>query len=224
MNNINEIKNKTRNSIGINIVGFILTTMAGWVDTIGVLLLVNERSSSMTGRGHILGYWIYSLNLEMFLTVALIIISFITGACISTRISRKKGLIGGLILTGIFLLLGSAPFSLDHLVFSTIFLPLAMGSQNAATSLTEIKRSTHLTGATTDIGINIAKGNWKVVGFWMCRWVGFPLGSVIGFNLASLVEKNIINTSATLIGPAIIIIITGIMQNKYLDIPLLEEE
>lgn len=55
-NNINKINYKTQNAIGINIIGFILSTMAGWIDTIGVRLFINQRSASMTGRGHILGY------------------------------------------------------------------------------------------------------------------------------------------------------------------------
>ena len=98
---------------------------------------------------------------------------------------------------------------------------MAMGCQNAATSLTKINRTTHLTGPATDIGINIAEGNWEVVKFWLWRWIGFPLGSIIGFNLANLVDNNIISISSTLIIPAIIIILIGIIQKVILYIPLL---
>lgn len=100
---------------------------------------------------------------------------------------------------------------------------MAMGGQNAATSLTPINRTTHFTGPATDIGINIAKGNWKIVLFWILRWIGFPLGSVIGFNLVHMVNNNVINISTTLTIPAIIIISIGIIQKMFFNIPLLDE-
>lgn len=223
LENVDRIKSKTKNSIGINITGFILTTMAGWVDTIGVALFLGQRLSSMTGRGHTLGYWAYNRELKMFLVIALIIISFIIGAAISTRITGKIGLTGGLLFTGVLIIIGSFPFNLQNSILSAVFVPMAMGCQNSATSLTEIKRSTHLTGAATDIGINVAKGNWKIVRFWIYRWIGFPIGSFIGFNLVNLVKNNKISGSVTLIIPAIIIMLTGILQKKFLDIPLLDE-
>ncbi len=221
-NRIIKKKCKMKASTGINIVGFILVVMAGWVDTIGVSLFLNQRSSSMSGRGHILGYWIFKLDFKMAMGIGLIMISFITGACISTLITKKTGLIGGLMFAGLLIIIGSFTFSLQHPVLSKILVPMAMGCQNAATSLTGIKRTTHLTGASTDLGINIAKGNWKVVRFWIWRLIGFPLGSVLGFNLVNLVNNNVISTSITLIIPAIIIILTAIGQNKFLDIPLID--
>ncbi len=219
-----KIINQAKNSMGIRIIGFILATMAGWIDTIGVKLLLNQRSASMTGRGHILGYWAYQLDFKMFMGIALIIISFIIGAVISTTIAEKRGLIGSLSLTGMLIIIASFPFIFPHVVFCMILLPMAMGCQNAATSLTELKRTTHLTGASTDIGINIAKGNWDVVRFWLYRWVGFPLGSFVGFHLANLANKNIISISTILRIPATIIILTGILQNKFLHIPILDEK
>lgn len=219
-----KIKNKTRNSIGISIVGFILTTMAGWIDTIGVNLFLNQKSAYMTGQGHILGYWAYKFEFRIFMGIVLIIIAFITGACISTIIAKKTELIGSLFFVGILIIMASLPFVLQHQTLCIIFLSMAMGCQNAATSLTEIRRTTHLTGPSTDIGISIAKGNWKMVRFWSYRWIGFPLGSFIGFNLMNLVNNNIVSKSVTLIIPAIIIILTGIIQNNYLDIPILAEQ
>lgn len=215
-------RDKIKNLVGINIIGFTLAAMAGWVDTIGVRLFINQRSSSMTGRGHILGYWAYNSEFKMFFAIVLIIISFIIGACISAIITKKLGLSGGLFFTGFLIIIGSFPFIIRHPILCTVFLPMAMGCQNAATSLTKIGRSTHLTGASTEIGINIAERNWKVVRFWMYRWIGFPLGSFIGFNLVNLVNENKISVSITLIIPAIIIISTSILQRLILNIPLLD--
>lgn len=220
MDKKDRIKNRNRNSIGISLVGFTLTTMAGWLDAVGLSLFLNQRSASMTGRGHILGYWAYQSDFKMFMTIVLIILAFITGAFLSTRIVKKSGLTGGLFFAAGLILMASLPFALQGSILYLIFLPMAMGCQNAATSLTDIKRTTHLTGASTEIGINIAKGNWKVVRFWIYRWIGFPLGAFMGLGLADLAKAGVISISATLMIPAGIIILTGIIQKKFLDIPI----
>ena len=217
-----EIKYKIKNSIGINVIGFILTTMAGWIDTIGVRLFLNENASFMTGRGFILGYLAYKKEFKIFMSILLVIIAFIVGAFISTIITKRIGLSGGLFFTGILIILSSLPISLQNPIIASFFLPMAMGGQNASTSLTEINRTTHLTGPATDIGINIAEGNWKVVKFWIYRWIGFPFGSIMAFNLINLVNKNVVSVSVTLIIPGIIIILTGIIQKLIFDIPLLD--
>ncbi len=221
----NKIKNvdKNINSMGIRIVGFILSTIAGWVDAIGVKLFLKQRSSSMTGRGHMLGKLAYKSEFKMFLGIALIIVAFILGAFISTIIAERRGLVGSLLMTGILILISSIPFVFQHSVFLIIFLPMSMGCQNAGTSLTAIRRTTHLTGASTDMGINMAKGNWQVVRFWLYRLIGFPLGALVGFNLADLANRNVISASITLIIPAFIVVSIGIIQDKLLDIPILEE-
>jgi uncharacterized membrane protein YoaK (UPF0700 family) len=217
------INNKFKISTQVNIVGFILVTMAGWVDTVGVKLFLNESPAFMTGRGLTLGYWAFKLDLKAFMSIVLVIIAFIIGSCISTIITRNIGLSGGLIFTGILIIIASFPICLKEITIDTIIIPMAMGCQNAATSLTQINRTTHLTGPATDIGINIAKGNWRIVRFWILRWIGFPLGSIVGFNLVHMVNNNIINISTTLIIPAIIIILTAIIQKIIFNIPLLDE-
>ncbi|MCF6464850.1 DUF1275 family protein, partial [Clostridium sp. Cult2] len=133
------------------------------------------------------------------------------------------GLTGGLCFTGVLIIIAAYFTNWNGITISTIIIPMAMGGQNAATSLTPINRTTHLTGPATDIGINIAKGNWNTVKFWLLRWIGFPLGSIIGFNLVHMVNRNVINISTTLVYPALIIIFTGIIQRVILNIPLLSE-
>ena len=208
----------------INIVGFILSIIAGWTDTVGIKLFFNERSSFMSGRGANLGYWVFKGDLKAFMSVLLVIIAFIIGAYISTIITRKTGLTGGLYFTGILIIIAAFQTSWNDINIATLIIPMAMGSQNAATSLTPINRTTHLTGPATDIGIIIAKGNWNTVVFWTLRWIGFPLGSIIGFHLVHIVNNNIINTSTTLFLPAMIIILTGIIQKLKFNIPLLDKK
>ncbi len=209
-------------STQINIVGFILVTMAGYIDTVGIKLFLNESPAFMTGRGIILGYCMFKGDFGAFTCVLIVILAFIVGAYISTIITRKVGLTGGLCLTGILIAIAAFPVNLSNITIATIIIPMAMGGQNAATSLTAINRTTHLTGPATDIGINIAKGNWKIVIFWILRWIGFPLSSVIGFYLVHMVNNNMVNIHTTLLLPAVIIILTGIIQKLTFDIPLLE--
>ncbi len=215
-------KSRLEISAQINIVGFILVTMAGYIDTVGIKLFLNESPAFMTGRGIILGYCMFKGDLGAFICVLVVILAFIIGACISTVITRKIGLTGGLCLTGILIAIAAFPVNLSNITIATIIIPMAMGGQNAATSLTAINRTTHLTGPATDIGINIAKGNWNIVIFWILRWIGFPLGSVIGFYLVHMVNNNMINIHTTLLLPAVIIVLTGIFQKLTFDIPLLE--
>ena len=213
-------KPKNQTSIGINIIIFILSITAGWINAVGIELFLNEDSSFMTGRAKALGYHIFNLDFKLFLGVVSVIVAFIVGSFFSTIVTKRMGLKGGLILTGMLIII---PSLIQYPKYTIkICLPMAMGCQNAATSLTPINRTTHLTGPMTDLGINLAKGNWHKAIFWFRRLIGFSLGSLIGFNLVNMVSNKAINISITLIIPASIIILTGIIQERILDIPLIE--
>lgn len=214
---------KNRASIGVHVVGFILSMTAGWIDAIGVKLFLNDNSAFMTGRGLSLGYWMFMWDLKAFAGIGLVVIAFILGAYLSTKISAKIGLMGSLFFTGILIIIASLPVFLKDSTVYTMLIPMAMGCQNAASSLTSINRTTHLTGPATDIGINIAQRNWPMVIFWALRWTAFLIGSVIGFNLVSMVNNKLMNISISLIIPAAIIMITGIAQRLFLNIPHLKE-
>lgn len=215
-----ELKSSISN--GSNIIGFILIMMAGWIDTVGLKLYLNQSPIFMSGRATKLGHSLLNSDFQGCFSIMIIVIAFIFGAILSTLITRKTGLIGGLVFSGIIIILASFPIYLNHMAIGSILIPMAMGGQNAATSLTMINRTTHLTGPTTDIGINIAKGNWKMVRFWTMRWIGFPLGSMIGIYLIKLVENNVIRVASILIIPGIMIILTGIIQKIVFDIQLLD--
>lgn len=214
----------TRGLIEINIIGFILSAVAGWINAVGISLFLNGGPSFMSGKALLLGSFILKGDVKAFMDLGLIIISFIVGACISTIITRRKGLGAGLLLAGSLITLSSFPFALKSLVLDTIIISMAMGCQNAATSLTALNRTTHLTGPATDIGMNIAKGNWNRVTFWTLRWISFPIGAAIGFMLVEMFYKNIISLSFTLLLPGVFIIGISVLQEFFLHIPLLEEE
>ncbi|WP_315120408.1 YoaK family protein [uncultured Clostridium sp.] len=209
----------------VNIVGFILVVMAGWIDTVGLQIFANERVSFMTGRAAELGERIAKGDMRGFSFIIIIVIIFIVGATISAKITRKWGLIGGLTFSGVLLMIAAFCTYEGEVHFVEIAIPMAMGGQNAATSLTPINRTTHLTGPATDIGVYLSSGNWNGIIFWLLRWIGFPIGSFIGFKvIGKSITQNHINRALTLIIPAIIIISTGIVQKMTVDIPLLEDK
>lgn len=216
-------KLKVKKLIQINVVGFVLSVMAGWINAVGINLFLNESPAFMSGRGLILGYLAFKGDIKPFLRVLLVIISFMLGAYISTIITTRMGLSGGLFFVGAFIMIAAFPVFIRNRIIDTIIISMAMGSQNAATSLTPINRTTHLTGPATDIGVNIAKKNWNIVIFWALRWISFPLGAVIGFSLVDLFNKGNISLSTTLFLPALIIISIAVVQKKFLHITLLDK-
>lgn len=118
----------------------------------------------------------------------------------------------------------TSPITLRNVIFDTIIISMAMGEQNAATSLTKINRTTHLTGPATDIGIHIASRNWRKAIFWILRWISFPIGAMLGFIFVELHNSKSISLSVTLLLPAVIILSLSAMQKTKLSIPLLEED
>lgn len=206
----------------VNLIGFVLVVMAGWIDTISLMIFLDKRTSSMTGRAAKLGVLIFNGETVAVNFVLIIIVSFIIGACISTLITGEVGLIGGLSFTSLMLIITTFTSVKIGMHLSVITIPMGMGGLNAATSLTAINRTTHLTGASTDIGINLAKRNWDGVVFWSLRWVGFVFGTLISLKVIQAYDHGLISRTLLLLIPATIIILTGIIQKLTVDVPLLE--
>ena len=96
-----------------------------------------------------------------------------------------------------------------------------MGAQNAATSLTGINRTTHLTGPTTDIGIYLAQGDWKMARFWSLRWLAFFLGVVSSYLLLRSTGDSKLALYLMLL-PGLAISLTACGQKFIFRIPLLD--
>lgn len=219
------LRDKVEILTGVNVVGFILVMMAGWVDTAGVKVFLNERVSFMTGRAAQLGEWLAEGELEKFSYIVLIVLMFILGSAVSTKITRRWGLVGGLTFTAGLLFFAALPVYIGQVRFVAIAIPLAMGAQNAATSLTEINRTTHLTGPATDIGIRLSDGDINGAIFWILRWIAFPLGAFMSYEFVEVtINNDNINTSLSLIIPAVIIILTALIQKRFVDIKLLKKK
>jgi len=207
---------------GVNIVGFLLIVLAGWVDVVGVNWFFKERSAFMTGRASNLGKNLAIGNPEA-MQILIIVIAFMVGAFIGTKLTKSFGLSGGLTFTAVLIIicawmLGPGAGRTVTGVFPGIvglLIPMAMGCQNATTSATPINRTTHLTGPATDIGTNLALGNWNLFVFWLLRWIGFPLGVYIALTSFSA------ESAPMALGIAGIgILAVAIGQKLTVDIPL----
>ncbi|MGO1469168.1 MAG: YoaK family protein [Tissierella sp.] len=214
---------KIKKSTQINCLRFCLSMTAGWVNAVAINHFFSESPAFMSGRGIMMGYHVFKGNLKAFMGVALVVISFITGSVISTILTKRKGLSGGLFLVGGLISTLVFPIFFRNRIADIIIISMAMGAQNASTSLTPINRTTHLTGPATDIGINIAEKNWNIVIFWLLHWISFPFGAIIGFNLVDMVNNKMISISSTFLFPTIVVLSIAIIQKRILHIPLLED-
>ncbi|MDI6800013.1 MAG: DUF1275 family protein [Actinomycetota bacterium] len=216
----------------VNVVGFILIAMAGWVDIVGLKLFFNQRSAFMTGRASLLGEKLATPGgMSEAIFIIIVVVSFIIGAGISAKITKASGLIGGLVFSGVVVIITAVLFgsaspgaamvkefsgTTETLRLMTgILLPMAMGGLNAATSLTNINRTTHLTGPATDIGINLFTGNMSMAVFWILRWIGFPAGAFLAVGVVGGMSPMM-----ALLIPGVVIALTGIVQKMTVDIPL----
>lgn len=215
---------------GVNIVGFCLVFLAGWIDVVGVKMFFSERSAFMTGRASNMGANFAKggvmTNEAWFIIV--VVLAFIVGAAIGTKLTKAFGLVGGLSFTGLLIIItawmigplsapvakGAGSFVAGRALLG-ILIPMALGCQNASTSATPINRTTHLTGPATDIGTNIALGNLNLFIFWLLRWIGFPLGAFIGYGM--YVSGNA-PMALGLAGVGVLIV--GVVQKATVDIPL----
>ncbi|MDD4413406.1 MAG: DUF1275 family protein [Oscillospiraceae bacterium] len=211
---------KTGLNTKIHIVGFILMAIAGWIDTIALYVCLSENSSFLTGRVAKLGHFIINSEKANAIEVTTIIVFFIVGACISALLTQKAGLSFGLYFSaGLIVLTLIWFYTTQASTIAYITLPMSMGGQNAATSLTSINRTTHLTGPITDIGTSLAKGNFKQALFWILRVLGFLAGAAA----ACYFTSKEVGLFYLLIAPAVVICAIAFFQKRFLIIPVIAD-
>ncbi len=208
----------------VNILVSVFAFVAGWVNIAGYNLFMHTRPSSMTGRSAEIAECLARGELDTFLYLAGVVVLFITGVITSSLITKRFGFTGGLVYVVAILLLDIVLIiNGKHLGALPITLSMAMGAQNGATSLTDISRTTHMTGATTEFGTNIAFGNWNKAIFWGIRWIFFPLGGFISYKFIDWLALNSYREYITLIIPIVIILSTAFFQKKFIDIKVLNK-
>ncbi len=207
----------------INILVAILTFVGGWSNIVGYNLFMHTRPSSMTGRAAEIAESIARKDLEVFGYLIAVVIVFIVGVMISSIITKRLGFTYGLFFVVLILIVDIVLVNNNHhLKAFPILLSMAMGAQNGATSVTAISRTTHMTGATTELGINIASRNWNMAIFWGIRWMCFPLGGLLSYKFMEYLQKNNIKEATTLIIPIVILVCTALIQKKLVDIKVLD--
>lgn len=211
---------KTGSALNAHFMGCLLMAIAGWIDTVALQITLTENTAFLTGRIAKLGRFILSGNRPGTAAVILFVIFFIVGAYISAKLTMRGGASLGLLFSAGLIILTSLVLSLTDLsVIAYITLPMSMGSQNAASSMTDINRTTHLTGPVTDIGINLAQGNLKQAIFWIVRALCFVLGVAAAFYFT---EKKA-SLFFLLVLPAFFLVIAALLLKIYLITPVITE-
>ena len=208
----------------INILVSVFAFVAGWVNIAGYNLFMHTRPSSMTGRSAEIAESLARGEFDTVLYLLGVVALFITGVITSSLITKKFGFTGGLIYVVVILFLDIILISNNkHLGVFPITLSMAMGAQNGTTSLTDISRTTHMTGATTEFATNIAFGNWNKAIFWGIRWIFFPLGGFISYKFMTWLKLNNHRQAIILFIPILIILFTAFFQKKFIDIKVLSK-
>lgn len=203
-------------------IGFVLIFSAGWINIQGIKFGIVDSLSYVTGRGVRIGMAMFEGDYPALLYALGAMISYVLGAYIGARAVKERGIGFALLMTSFFLLIVSMnvilkdygyifdsnlSFEETFLIFSMFLTLISMGSMNGATSMTSIGRTTHLTGAATDIGLNFALGKNRTAIFHLLRWVGFFMGAFVGMCFYGL--QNHMTSFLTLI-PVIVIVTTGV--------------
>lgn len=214
---------KTEIITPLNILVSVLSFVGGWINITGYNLFMHTRPSSMTGRAAEIAESFARGEFKICAYLSFVVILFVIGVIISSLITQRFGFNGGIIFVISILTFDIFLVSIDHhLGFLPVTLSMAMGAQNGATSMTAINRTTHMSGATTEIGTNIAFKNWNKAIYWGLRWLLFPLGGFTSYKFIEWLNVNKLNQSITLIIPIIILIFTILIQKKHYDIEVLD--
>lgn len=192
----------------INLITFILVFCVGWIDIIAFKLFVFDRTGFHSAKASVIGESLFTGDIAKIALLVTILLAFIFGAFIGTKITMEKGCKSGLLVTSFSLIVSY--FMKDATIF---LIPFALGCMNASTSLTKVSRTTHLSGPTTDIGMHLAKGEYDKAIFYALRWIALPLGAFIGL---ILLEK--LPLIVVFLAPSIIIGLVAIIFDKYLTI------
>ena len=174
----------------------ILIFNSGWIDSVVLYNSFGASVAVMSGNLRILGHSISGSDWVFMYKVAILIAGFVVGAAINGVIMKTDAYVISenhtktLVLQSAVMLTGTLLIDIfnNHRVIDDLFLAMAMGMQNSFTTLFfgSFARTTHMTGTTTDLGIEIGRvlrGNtdnlWKIPFFATCM-IMFVIGNAAG--------------------------------------------
>jgi len=165
----------------------VLSFWAGNFNSLSSIAILFERSSHVSGRIADIGIDLVLMPIGAFFMVV-IWISFVLGSYLAGLLLPKLGLTRSLLLQSIYVFIAAlvvaagvaadtpSDFGIGKAIVAFI-LPLSMGFQNSVTSQLPLERTTHWTGASTDLGIALAQGSYPLVAFICVKIFSFIAGA-----------------------------------------------
>ncbi|WP_395166597.1 YoaK family protein [Francisella salimarina] len=174
----------------------ILIFNSGWIDSIVLYNSFGASVAVMSGNLRILGHSIAGGDWVFMYKVAVLVFGFVVGAAVNGVIMKTDAYVISedhtktLVLQSAVMLTGTLLIDIfsNHRVIDDLFLAMAMGMQNSFTTLFfgGFARTTHMTGTTTDLGIEIGRALrgktdnlWKIPFFAVCMTM-FIVGNAVG--------------------------------------------
>ncbi len=205
--------------------GMVLAFNAGFINTTVLLSFVEHGVSHMTGNIALIGANGYTGNFNEVLSILGIVCSFLIGSIINAimldsqsfslnhEYGRSLILQATIMYFGVILL--NHNLSLWSLISGECLIAMACGMQNGMTTIYSgaVIRTTHMTGAVTDLGTEIGrflKGAsyeaWKIKTL-LCLIISFMGGSTLGAALEQFTPNHPFDS---LWGSVLIIFFTGL--------------
>lgn len=187
----------------IQIGAFMLAVNAGMINVLGLITVLHQSVSHMTGNASMLAQAIVHHQFDMVLYLALIILSYVLGSSYSGfilgnshfQLGRRYGIPLSLVAIFIVLCWIFIPY---YPRYALLWASAAMGIQNAMVSHYKgtIIRTTHLSGVLTDLGLALGyafrglKNEKRRVTLHLLILFGFIIGGVIASLLHPYLQLN----------------------------------
>lgn len=173
--------------------GFFLTLIAGFINVIGLLDFQHQAVSHLTGVSSYIGYEMVQGNWPLVIHLNLIVLAFVLGAAAGGMIVRDGQLMlgkryGVALWIESALLFGAMVTLLQGSTLGHLLAAAACGLQNAMTTTYSgaLIRTTHVSGLFTDLGImlgNYLRGlpvHMRKVRLYLILTNGFIVGGLLG--------------------------------------------
>jgi len=166
-----------------------LAFLAGSFNSLSSISILFERSTHVSGRIADIGIDLVLMPIGAFFMVT-IWVSFVLGSYLAGVLLPKIGLTKSLIIQSLYIFMAalmvasgvaaqdSSDFGLGKAILAFV-LPLAMGFQNSLTTQLPLERTTHWTGASTDLGIALSQKSYPLATFIIIKILAFIFGAAL---------------------------------------------
>ncbi len=162
--------------------------LAGFINVLA-FKSIGLTVTHVTGTVTKVGINIIDLEVRMVLVGTGLWVSYVLGSAIGEVLNKKVGVIAPLFMEGIIFIAIGLFMTEEVIEKYRVIADLigcvtagGMGMQNAITSGTSMSKTTHLTGASTELGIALAKKDKETLTHMSYIIVGFLFGAFIAFS------------------------------------------